>query len=118
MSAMQVLIYITAYLLALGVGHFFVKAMLKKFRPGDAQGVPGAGAVIGTLERALVLTLVLTSQYTAIGLALTAKSIARYKELEDRRFAEYYLIGTLASILFAIGTGILTKWALDAVAVK
>ncbi len=108
---MRVLIYLAAYILTLGAGHLFVKAMLKKFRPDDAQGVPGAGAVIGWLERALVLTLVLMGQYTAIGLALTAKSIARYKELEDRRFAEYYLIGTLASILFAIGVGILTKWA-------
>lgn len=111
---MQVLIYSVAYLLALGAGHLFVKVMLKKFRPGEAQGVPGAGAVIGLLERALVLTLVLMGQYTAIGLALTAKSIARYKELEDRRFAEYYLIGTLASILFAVGVGILVKGAAEA----
>lgn len=111
---MQFLIYFAAYTLALGAGHLFVKAMLKRFRPVDAQGVPGAGAIIGWLERALVLTLVLMGQYTAIGLALTAKSIARYKELEDRRFAEYYLIGTLASILFAIVVGIAAKGVVTA----
>ena len=43
---------------------------------------------------------------------LTAKSIARYKELENRDFAEYYLVGTLLSALLAILGGLLLKSAL------
>lgn len=42
--------------------------------------------------------------------ALAAKSIARFSELKKRSFAEYYLIGTLASILFAIVIGMATIW--------
>lgn len=34
---------------------------------------------------------------------LAAKSIARFKELEDRAFAEYYLVGTLMSVAVATG---------------
>lgn len=42
-------------------------------------------------------------QYAAIGFALTAKSLARYKRIsEDAQFAEYYLIGTLLSNLLVI----------------
>ncbi len=60
------------------------------------------GAIIGTLERYIILILLFLGQYSAIGLVLTAKSIARYKELENKDFAEYYLIGTLMSTLIVI----------------
>ena len=61
-----------------------------------------AGRVIGILERILVYHLVLKSQYAAIGLVLAAKSFTRFKDLEKRRYAEYVLIGTLASTLLAM----------------
>ncbi len=63
----------------------------------------GAGALIGNLERILSVIFLHTNQVAAIGLIYTAKSIARFKEIEvNKRFAEYYLIGTLYSILYAI----------------
>ncbi|MGB4444107.1 MAG: DUF3307 domain-containing protein [Dethiobacteria bacterium] len=68
-----------------------------------------AGRYIGMLERALLLTFTLASAFTSIAFVLTAKSIARYKELEDRDFAEYYLAGTLLSTLLAILGGLLLK---------
>jgi len=65
-----------------------------------------AGRVIGILERWILVTLVLASQYGALGLILTAKSIARFKKIqEDPAFAEYYLLGTLYSILAALFAG-------------
>lgn len=60
------------------------------------------GAMIGTLERYVILIFLYLNQYSAIGLVLTAKSIARYKELENKEFAEYYLTGTLLSTLIVI----------------
>jgi len=63
-----------------------------------------AGRVIGILERILVYHLVLRGQYAAIGLVLAAKSFTRFKDLEKRRYAEYVLIGTLASTLLAMLT--------------
>ena len=39
-------------------------------------------------------------QFTAIGLVFTAKSIARYNKIsESQSFAEYYLIGSLFSMI-------------------
>ncbi|MDD4003325.1 MAG: DUF3307 domain-containing protein [Clostridia bacterium] len=63
-----------------------------------------AGAIIGILERILTLILISVYAYAGIGLILTAKSIARYDKIsKNPQFAEYYLIGTLSSILFMIG---------------
>lgn len=62
-----------------------------------------AGSLIGTLERLLIAIMILLGQYAAIGLIFTAKSITRYDRIsKDPSFAEYYLVGTLMSALFAI----------------
>jgi hypothetical protein len=38
-----------------------------------------------------------------LGFILTAKSIARYDAItKDQKFAEYYLIGTLVSVVYSI----------------
>ncbi len=74
----------------------------------DADDVlHGAGHWIGVLERLLVTLAVLRGEWGAVGLVLTAKSIARFKELEDRRFSEIYLVGTMTSVLVAIACGML-----------
>lgn len=62
--------------------------------------IPGAGAAIGFLERIIIGICILFGQFTSIGLVFTAKSIARYNKIsENPSFAEYYLIGSLFSIL-------------------
>ncbi len=60
------------------------------------------GSWIGILEREIILMLGLLGQYGAIGFVLAAKSLARYKQLEKKAFAEKYLVGTLLSALIAI----------------
>ncbi|MGH2103357.1 DUF3307 domain-containing protein, partial [Aerococcus urinaeequi] len=65
--------------------------------------VPGAGAMIGNLERILSAIFLSLNALSSIGLIYTAKSIARFKLIEENQgFAEYYLIGTLFSILFVV----------------
>jgi hypothetical protein len=65
------------------------------------------GSTIGILERLVIVSLVLAGQSAAIGLVIAAKTLARFKQLEDRRFAEYYLLGTLASVAVALITGLI-----------
>lgn len=66
------------------------------------------GRVIGTVERAIMLILIYMNQYAAIGLVLTAKSIARYDKItKEKDFAEYYLLGTLISLGVVIACGVL-----------
>lgn len=77
------------------------KSLEEKIREDVPE--PGAGAMIGNLERILSAIFLSQGQYAAIGLIYTAKSIARYKQIEEnKRFAEYYLIGTLYSILYVL----------------
>ena len=64
------------------------------------------GRAVGSLERALALTMVLLGDYAAVGWIIAAKSLARFKQLEDREFAEYFLVGTLASFLLAVLVGV------------
>lgn len=92
--------------------------MEPKLEPLDphASDTPGAtdqtqynaGRVIGILERYFVLILLLAgSDYGAIAVILAAKGFARFKQLDRREFAEYVLIGTLASTLSAVLTATL-----------
>ena len=70
------------------------------------------GATIGVLERLLIATLLLVGADAAIGLVIAAKTIARFKLLDDRDFAEYYLLGTLASVSVALITALVARAAL------
>jgi hypothetical protein len=72
------------------------------------------GATIGVLERLLIVTLLLVGAEAAIGFVIAAKTIARFRLLDDRDFAEYYLLGTLASVSVAIVTALAARAALNA----
>jgi len=111
----------TAYLYVCGRGMVLIRAVLElpplQMRR-DEDRTAGAvdiarGRTVGALERALALTLVLLGQYAAVGWIIAAKSLARFKALEDREFAEYFLIGTLASLLLALLAGIGTRLLLE-----
>ena len=65
------------------------------------------GATIGIIERLLIATFVLTGAEAAIGFVVAAKTLARFRQLDDRDFAEYYLLGTLASVSVALGSALL-----------
>lgn len=70
------------------------------------------GRTIGLLERALMLLLVSLGQWGAVGLVVAAKSVARFEALKERHFAEYYLIGTLTSLLIAALGGLALRFLL------
>ena len=67
------------------------------------------GEAIGVLERLLIVTFVLTGAEAAVGFVIAAKTLARFKQLDDRGFAEYYLLGTLASVSVAIASALLAR---------
>jgi hypothetical protein len=70
------------------------------------------GAAIGILERLLIVTLVLSGALAGIGFVVAAKTLARFKQLEDRPFAEYYLLGTLASVSVGLVSALVAQVAL------
>lgn len=72
------------------------------------------GATIGILERILIVVFVLTGTDVAIGFVVAAKTLARFRLLDDRDFAEYYLLGTLASVSVAIVSALIGRAVLGA----
>ncbi len=93
--------------------NIFFKKIFHHYRPSNAevenQSFKNAGATIGILERILIFICLLNSLYSSIGLIFTAKSIARYNRISNEpAFSEYYLIGTLSSVLITIIIYVLT----------
>ena len=76
------------------------------------KGLKNGGKIIGYLERMLILTFVMVNQYAGIGFLVAAKSIFRFSEIKednDRKEAEYIIIGTFSSFLYAIVISIFIK---------
>lgn len=68
------------------------------------------GLLIGCLERAAVAVAILSGQPVAIAYVVAIKGLGRYPELKDTPAAsERFIIGTLASMLWAASVAVLTK---------
>lgn len=68
------------------------------------------GLLIGFLERAAVTVAILTGQPVAIAYVVAIKGLGRYPELKDTPAAsERFIIGTLASMLWAASVAVLAK---------
>ncbi len=70
------------------------------------------GRMIGMFERAIIFTLVLLGEFSAIGFLITGKSIIRFAQSNEKLRSEYVLVGTMVSYAVAILAGVLVKWLL------
>lgn len=61
-----------------------------------------AGRVIGILERLLIFVGLIASSWEILAGVVALKTVARYSDLDKQDKAEYFLIGSLASILWAV----------------
>ncbi|KQN98717.1 hypothetical protein ASF21_13855 [Arthrobacter sp. Leaf234] len=80
--------------------------------PVDAlpPGVLRGGLVIGVLERLAVTVAILGGQPVAIAYVVAVKALGRYAELKESPAAsERFIIGTLASMLWAAGIASVVK---------
>ena len=98
-------------LLQLSTGNLLVRLLL------DAVGVPAqshekdlkGGRLLGPMERLFVLVLAVAGQLTAASVVVAAKGLLRWPELRSVRaegpsdVSEYFLIGSFASWLVALG---------------
>jgi len=110
-------IYVSSILFLLNGGTYLVRAILQKVNSNKEiarkKEKDNTGKLIGNLERLLLFILILFNNLVAIGFVITAKSIARFEEMKKKSFSEYYLIGTLSSVLIAIITGIIVKFLIQ-----
>lgn len=109
----QILRYALIFIIILDPASVFVKKLTIYVSGGtnnsSQKKEPSVGSIIGKLERILTVILVLCNEIGAIGFVLTAKSLARYKQLDNQSFAEKYLVGTLSSTAIAIVAVLLLK---------
>lgn len=88
--------------------NIFIKLTLKHYSvnmPQEKEGGFNAGALIGTIERWLILIFVCLQRYDALGLLIAAKSIIRFGDSQTNK-SEYVLAGTLLSIFIAVLAGL------------
>jgi hypothetical protein len=88
-------------------GNFACKLVLKwsatKAPPESGEKITlRAGRVIGVLERLLIFVGLVASSWEILAGVVALKTVARYSDLDKQDKAEYFLIGSLASILWAV----------------
>ncbi len=80
---------------------------------GRDRGLEDGGKMIGYLERLLIFLFIFMNMPIGIGFLITAKSVFRFGEVsnpENRKEAEYIIIGTLMSFVYAIVVGYAIRW--------
>lgn len=103
------MLWIAGFLLATRAGGFAMALLMQAHPAGEAErpGLLGGGRTIGLLERALVFLLVLAGQPGGIGFLIAAKSILRFGAVgQDRHASEYVIVGTLASVGWALAVAL------------
>ncbi|WP_282943920.1 hypothetical protein [Cellulomonas endometrii] len=73
------------------------------------------GTWIGVLERLAVTGTLLAGEPGGVAVVVAIKGLGRYPELrtgDDPAVSERFVIGTLASLVWAAGLGVLGRWLL------
>jgi hypothetical protein len=110
--------FLTGFLLVANEANLLIRSLFHRFHleprveADGAAGTPGgqldlkeynAGRIIGILERWLMYSVLVVSQnINVVALLIAAKGFARFRQMDERAFAEYVLIGTLASTLLTV----------------
>ena len=98
-------------------GNHLVQGVLNKAGGLPDDDAPGSissegyahGRMIGQVERIIVVLVVMLGNLQALAFFFAAKGLIRSKELEDRRNADYFLLGSLASFLIALASGLILQ---------
>ena len=106
----ELLSIVCALLAVMKPANVFIQKVLVTEKPNDETRTRlRYGGSIGSLERIVSVVMMYLGQYAAIALVFTAKSVVRFKDFENRDFAEYYLYGTLMSVVTAVAVFALLK---------
>lgn len=68
----------------------------------DNQQSEQHGRWIGGLERSLIAIGIISGHWDVVSGVVAVKAVTRFKELDNKNWAEYFLIGSMMSILWAI----------------
>ena len=112
--------FLTGFVATVWAGAVFVGRWVEPFATALATrlgtprpGLDRAGRFIGLAERTLIFIAIQLRAEALIGFIIAAKAILRLPEARDagtRELSEYYLAGSFASLAWAIGLSVLTRW--------
>lgn len=111
--AFQIVAYLILFVLLTAGGNQVCRLILTisatKTPPEQGEQVSlRAGRTIGVLERLLIFLGLIAHSWEILAAVIALKTVARYAKLDDQNNAEYFLIGSLASILWAVAiTGLI-----------
>ena len=119
----QLLLVLGAFLVQMSTGNVVVRLVLSATgtvnpaRAGSASDPEmqlKGGRLLGPMERIFILGLGLAGNLTAAAIVIAAKGLLRFPELQSRteqerihQLTEYFLVGSFASWLFALGSLVL-----------
>lgn len=103
---------VAALAVAGALGSPLVGWLLRRIEPGtQTRGVLRGGMWIGVLERLAIAGAVMAGHPEAVAVVIAVKGLGRYPELRDTEVsvrgeaAERFIIGTLASFVWAAACG-------------
>lgn len=96
-----------ALVLLTGGGNWACRWLFRLTGLSDAMAKSGdpahpAGWIIGPLERLILAIGIVAHSWEIMAAVVALKTVARFKDLDDKSFAEYFLVGSLFSILWAL----------------
>ena len=119
LTADRALVLLGVVLLQMSTGNVVVRLVLaathtvnpaREGTPSDPATRLKGGRLLGPMERLLIVGLALAGQVTAATVVVAAKGLVRFPELQARReqerihrLTEYFLVGSFASWLVALG---------------
>jgi hypothetical protein len=117
------LLLVAVFLLQLSTGNVVVRLVLtatgtvnpsRRDRPADDELPLKGGRLLGPMERVFIVGLGLAGYLTAASIVIAAKGLLRFPELQSRedqarihQVTEYFLVGSFASWLIALGSLVL-----------
>lgn len=109
LPVVNIIAIITSFLLCAKPANILIKYILEQYHVESSNNDNyHSGALIGTLERWLILVFVIFGHYEAIGFLLAAKSLIRFKDSETLK-TEYVLLGTLISVTIAVACSLIIR---------
>jgi hypothetical protein len=113
-QASAIFICAALFVYAIRGGSYLVRGLLEK-----AGGIPSPavlsnesythGRMIGQVERAIVLLIVMAGNLAALAFFFAATGLIRSRELEERTRVDYLLLGSLISFLIALAAGLILQ---------
>ncbi|MGU3391875.1 hypothetical protein [Sphingomonas sp. M1A8_2b] len=75
---------------------------MKEAMAATPEEAYSAGRIIGWLERLILAIGIIAHSWEVLAAVIALKSVARFKELDTKLPAEYFLVGSLFSVFWAM----------------